>query len=88
LERTNWDIFEVQDLEEYASTVLCYIQNCVNNVTVEKRIQIHPNQKPWMTKEVRALLKGRNIAFRSGDSAQYSAARANLKRGIRDAKAA
>ncbi|KAK1895337.1 Dynamin-3 [Dissostichus eleginoides] len=41
-----------------------------------------------MTKEVRALLKGRNLAFRSGDSAQYSAARANLKRGIRDAKAA
>ncbi|KAJ8358421.1 hypothetical protein AAFF_G00440060, partial [Aldrovandia affinis] len=41
-----------------------------------------------MSKEVRILLKDRNTAFRSGDRALYSAARANLKRGIRDAKAA
>ncbi|KAJ8386074.1 hypothetical protein AAFF_G00177630 [Aldrovandia affinis] len=41
-----------------------------------------------MSKEVRTLLKDHNTAFRSGDRALYSAARANLKRGIRDAKAA
>lgn len=87
-ERTNWDIFGNQDLEEYTSTVLFYIQNCVDNVTVDKLIRVYPNQKPWMTKEVQTLLKDRNTAFRSGDRALYSAARANLKKGIRDAKAA
>ena len=46
------------------------------------------NQKPWMTGEVRTLLKERNEAFRCGDGAQYSAARASLKRGIREAKTA
>ena len=35
-----------------------------------------------MTREVQQLLKERKTAFRSGDGALYSAARANLKRGI------
>ena len=43
-------------------------------------------QKPWMTKEVRTLLKARNAAFRSKDKALYSVARSNLKRAIEGAK--
>ncbi len=39
-------------------------------------------------KEVKVLLKERNTAFRSGDEAQYRAAWANLRRGIREAKTA
>ncbi|KAI4887106.1 hypothetical protein NFI96_003143 [Prochilodus magdalenae] len=85
-ERTNWDVFEDQDPEEYTSTVLYYIKNCVVNVTVDKNIRVYPNQKPWLTKEVRILLNERNAAFRSGDRALYSAARTNLKRGIKEAK--
>lgn len=41
-----------------------------------------------MNSEVQSLLKCRNTAFRSGDRAAYRAARADLKRGIREAKAA
>ena len=48
---------------------------------------IYVNPNDWMIKEVQCLLKDRNIAFRSGDGAQYSAGRANLKRGIREIKA-
>src|SRR4029434_6655919 len=87
-ETTNWDIFKHQDLEVYTSTVLCYIKHCVDTVTVDRRIQVYPNQKPWMTKEVKVLLKERSGAFRSGDEAQYRTARANLRRGIREAKTA
>ncbi len=56
-------------------------------VTVEKTIQVYPNQKPWMTSQVRSLLRARDAAFRSGDRALYSTARANLRRGIKAAKA-
>lgn len=42
----------------------------------------------FFTNKVQGLLKERNTAFRSGDGALYSAARSNLKRGIREAKAA
>lgn len=75
------------DIDTYTSTVLFYIKCCMDNVITTKQIQIFPNNKPWMTKDVRLLLKVRNAAFRSGDSQQYRVARRNLKRGIRDTKA-
>lgn len=56
-------------------------------VTVEKTIQVYPNQKSWMTSQVRTLLRARDVAFRSGDRVQYSSARADLRRGIKAAKA-
>lgn len=87
-ENTDWSVFEHQDREEHTTSVLSYINFCVNSVTVDKRLRVYSNQKPWMTKEVQVLLKQRDAAFRSGDGVQYSAARSELKRGIREAKAA
>uniref|UniRef100_A0A669B6K4 Reverse transcriptase domain-containing protein n=1 Tax=Oreochromis niloticus TaxID=8128 RepID=A0A669B6K4_ORENI len=85
---TVWDLFSSHNLQEYTDTVLSYIRNCVDNVTVNKRVRVFPNQKPWMNSEVQSLLKSRNTAFKSGDRAAYRAARADLSRGIRKAKAA
>lgn len=67
--RTNWDVFEHHDLDVFTDSVLCYIKNCTDNVTVDKRIRVFPNQKPWMTREVQRLLRERNSTFRSGDRA-------------------
>lgn len=86
-ESTDWDIFKHQDLGQYTTSVLDYIKYCIDNVTVEKRIWVYPNRKPWMTEEVQCLLRERNIAFRAGDAALNSTARSNPKRGIREAKA-
>ncbi|KAK0140101.1 hypothetical protein N1851_022987 [Merluccius polli] len=86
-EITDWSVFENRDLEQYTASVLGYITHCMDTVTRDKRIRIYPNRKPWMTKAVQCLLKDRDTAFKKGDKALYSAARANLKRGIRRAKA-
>ncbi|CAJ1076957.1 uncharacterized protein LOC125983400 [Xyrichtys novacula] len=86
LDRTNWEVFLHHDLEIFTGSVLGYIQHCIATVTVEKQIRIYPNQKPWMTREVQQLLRERNTAFRSGDQVLYSAARADLKRGVKGAK--
>ncbi|TWW64989.1 hypothetical protein D4764_22G0006360 [Takifugu flavidus] len=74
------------DIECYDSSVLDYISTSIDSVTTQKQITMYPNQKPWMNRDVRLLLKARNIAFRSGDAQTYSTARANLKRGIKKAK--
>ncbi|XP_029696932.1 uncharacterized protein [Takifugu rubripes] len=74
------------DIERYASSVLDYISTSIDSVTTQKQITMYPNQKPWMNRDVRLLLKARNITFRSGDAQTYSTARANLKRGIKKAK--
>lgn len=65
--QTNWDIFEHQDLETFTGTVLGYIKFCIGNVTVDKNIQVFQNQKPWMSSQVRALLRARDAAFRSSE---------------------
>ncbi len=74
------------DLQEYTETVTAYIKTCIDDVTVTKTITTRANQKPWMTAEVRGLLKTRDDAFRSGDKAVLKTARANLSRGIKKAK--
>ncbi|CAG6018054.1 unnamed protein product [Menidia menidia] len=85
-ENTQWEAFYHEDLDIFTDAVLSYIKYCIGNVTVEKSIWVFPNQKPWMTRQVRMLLRARDSAFRSGDRALYSAARANLKGGVRTAK--
>lgn len=67
--------------------MLAYIKHCIDTVTVVKTIRVFPNEKPWMTGQVRALLRARDAAFRSGDRALYSRTRADLKEGISAAKA-
>ncbi len=57
-----------------------YTLYIVSNITVRA------NQKLWLTGEVYRLLKARNAAFRAGDEEGLRTARANLSRGIREAK--
>ncbi|KAI2651673.1 hypothetical protein H4Q32_019814 [Labeo rohita] len=90
---TDWSMFKqaatynnTTDLQEYAETVTAYINKCTEDVTVTKIITVRANQKPWMTGEVYRLLKARNVVFRAGDEASLKTARANLSRGIREAK--
>ncbi len=59
---------------------------CIDDVTVTKTITVWANQKLWLTGEVYRLLKARNAAFRAGDEEGLKTARANLSRGIREAK--
>lgn len=86
--KTDWTIFKDDNINTYTSSVLFYIKCCMDNFTTTKQIRVFHNNKPWMNREVRLLLKTRNTAFRSGDMQQYGATRANLKKGLSDAKAA
>ncbi|KAK3506928.1 hypothetical protein QTP70_031211 [Hemibagrus guttatus] len=72
--------------EEYTTSVTSYIGKCLDDVS--KTITTRSNQKPWMTAEVRALLKSRDSAFRAGDKVALRTARAKLSRAIREAKCA
>ncbi len=74
------------DLQDYTETLTAYIKNCIDDVTVTKTIITRANQKPWMTAEVRGLLKTRDKAFRSGVKPVLKTARVNLSCGIKNAK--
>uniref|UniRef100_A0A4W6DNS9 Reverse transcriptase domain-containing protein n=1 Tax=Lates calcarifer TaxID=8187 RepID=A0A4W6DNS9_LATCA len=71
-ECTDWDMFKTAatyndhtNIDEYATSVSAYISKCTEDVSVRKTIIIRANQKPWMTAEVRKMLKARNSAFKS-----------------------
>ncbi len=90
---TDWNMFKEAatynnhtDLQEYTETVTAYIKKCIDDVTVTKTITTRANQKPWMTAEVRGLLKTGDEAFRSGDKSDLKTARANLSCDIKNAK--
>lgn len=94
-ECTDWSVFREaattnQDvnLTEYTDSVTGYITKCMEDVTVTKDITVRANEKPWFTREVRELLRARNVAFKSGDKEALKSARANLHRGVRAAKRA
>ncbi|XP_053469877.1 NACHT, LRR and PYD domains-containing protein 4-like [Ictalurus furcatus] len=55
---------------------------------LKQTITTRSNQKPWMTAEVRALLRTRDSAFKAGDKAALRTARAKLSRAFREAKCA
>ncbi len=90
---TDWNMFKqaatynnTTALQEYTETVTAYITKCIDDVTVTKTTTVWANRKPWLTGEVYRLLKARNAAFRAGDEEGLKTARANLSRGIREAK--
>ena len=76
------------NLTEYTESVTGYIYKCMDDVTVIKNITTRANDKPWFTREVCALLRARNAAFKFRDKEALRAARANLNRGMRTAKRA
>ncbi|KAK1786835.1 hypothetical protein P4O66_017219, partial [Electrophorus voltai] len=94
-EQTTWITFKeaatdggTVNLEKYTASVTGYISKCIDDVTVSKTITTHPNQKPWMTAEVRMLLRTRDSAFRTGDREALRKTRAKLSHAIREAKRA
>lgn len=98
-ECTDWDMFKEAatyndnnhtyiDIDEYATSVSAYISKCTDDVSISKNIIIWANQKPWMTGEVRKMIKARYTAFKSGDKESLRTAKANLKRAIKSAKRA
>lgn len=67
-DNTDWHVFAQGDgLEEYTVSVLSYIDFCTDNVVTHRIFKVFPNQKPWMNSAMRALLRERDAAFKSGD---------------------
>lgn len=50
---TEWNIFHRLDVDTAAETVTDYIQFCVDNTIPKKEITVYPNNKSYITKEVK-----------------------------------
>ena len=52
----------------------------------KKPNQTNPNQKPWISCDLRSVLRARSTTFASGDAEGYKKARHGLRRSIWEAK--
>ena len=56
------------DIEEYTTSVTGFINKCIEDVVPTVTVRIYPNQKSWITGNIRTELKGTADAFKVRDS--------------------
>ncbi|GFR91965.1 Pol-like protein [Elysia marginata] len=64
---TDWfvSINACDNIDDLVDTVSSYINFCVDTVTEKKEVKCYPNNKPWVSKELKALLNEKKKAFKS-----------------------
>jgi hypothetical protein len=55
-------------IEEYTTSVIGFINKCVDDVIPTVTVRTFPNQKPWITGNIRTELNARATAFKERDS--------------------
>ena len=67
---TDWNMFQdsYDGIEEYTTSVICFINKCIDEVIPTVTVHTYPNQKPWITGNIHTELKGRAAAFKVHDS--------------------
>ena len=66
---TDWNMFwdSSGGIEEYTTSVIGFINKCIDDVVPTVTLRTYPNQKPWNTGNIRIELKGNAAAFKERD---------------------
>ena len=72
-------------IEEYTTSVTGFIIKCIDNFVPTVTARIYPNQKPWITGNIRTELKARDAAFKEWETNldAYKKLRYSLRRTIK-----
>ena len=71
-------------IEEYTTSVTGFINKCIDDVVPTVTVRTYPNQKPWITGNIRTELKVRAAAFKEREA--YKKSRYALRRTIKQTK--
>uniref|UniRef100_A0A3P9LKD5 Reverse transcriptase domain-containing protein n=1 Tax=Oryzias latipes TaxID=8090 RepID=A0A3P9LKD5_ORYLA len=75
-----------EDIDCLTECITDYINFCVENTVPTRKVRCFSNNKPWITPEIKALLKGKKRAFKSGNKEELRAVQKELRRNIRQGK--
>ncbi len=67
-ETTNWDVLLCPHSEDKKGLTHClmdYLNFCTDVVAPAKTVRCYPNNKPWVTQEVKVVFNRKKAAFRS-----------------------
>jgi hypothetical protein len=67
---SDWNMFRDSSngIEEYTTSVIGFINKCIDDIVPTVTVLTNPNQKPWITGNIRIKLKGRAAAFKERDT--------------------
>ena len=86
-EATDWDVFfDETDNDQVTDAITSYVRFCEDNVVQTKEVKIYPNNKPWVTKDLKQCLNEKKAAFLSGDRQKVKELDKEFKRKARIAK--
>ena len=64
---TDWEIFHDDSLDEMTVVINDHINFCVQLVVPNKEVKIYPNNKSYVTKDIKYIINTRKAAFRIKD---------------------
>ena len=76
-----------EDIDGLTHFITDYVNFCVENTVPTKTIRCFSNNKPWINPDIKALLKEKKRAFKSGDKEEMRSVQRELRRKIREGKA-
>jgi hypothetical protein len=56
------------DIEEYTTSVIGFINKCIVDVVPTMTVRTYPNEKPWITGNIRTEQKARADTFKEQDT--------------------
>ena len=85
---TDWSVFSdtITDINELTDTISEYIKFCESVCVETKNVKIFPNNKPWITKELKIHLNEKQTLIKSGDKEALKEKQAVLNSEITKSK--
>ena len=87
---TEWNMFRDSSdgIKEFTTSVTDSINKCIDDIVPTVTVGTHPNQKPWITSNIRSELNVRDAAFKDWKTNPdaYTKSRYALRRTIKQAK--
>jgi len=84
---TVWEEFcdsHGEDIDSLTNCITDYINFCVENIVPTRTVRCFSNNKPWINPDIKALLKEKKRAFKSGNKDELKAMQRLLRRKIRE----
>lgn len=75
-----------EDIDGLTECISDYINFCVDSIVPATIVRCYPNNKPWVTRDIKDILNAKRRAFRDGNREEMKAIQRELKMKIREAK--
>lgn len=87
-ECTDWSVLydDNCDIDTNVDVFTSYVNFCVDMLIPEKKVCVYPNNKPWVTKQVKGVLNEKRQALCTGDRIRVKEVQKRLKEEISNAK--